>query len=204
MPIRSFKFVPKDVVEWGRFFRSTLVEPSDGSIVDEQFADREATSVIGRSANTDGTPADIIAGADNRFLMRRAGVLTFTTIVDADIPAAIARDSEVTSAANAAQAAAEATAAAALTAHGIAADPHPGYTTAAELAAAVTAHEAAGDPHPGYTTAAELSTALGSYAPLAQLPTVGGDYANDAAAAGGGIAVGSLYHTSGAVKIRLA
>lgn len=32
---------------------------------------------------------------------------------------------------------------------------------------------------------------------------VGGDYANDASAATGGIAVGGLYHTSGVVKIRL-
>ena len=29
------------------------------------------------------------------------------------------------------------------------------------------------------------------------------DYANDAAASGGGIAIGHLYHTSGVVKVRL-
>ena len=38
---------------------------------------------------------------------------------------------------------------------------------------------------------------------LALLPTVAGNYANDAAAAAAGIAIGSLYHTAGVVKVRL-
>lgn len=38
---------------------------------------------------------------------------------------------------------------------------------------------------------------------IALLPTVAGNYANDAAAAAAGIAVGSLYHTAGVVKVRL-
>ena len=38
---------------------------------------------------------------------------------------------------------------------------------------------------------------------LALLPEIENDFVNDAAAATGGIAVGSLYHTSGVVKIRL-
>jgi hypothetical protein len=37
----------------------------------------------------------------------------------------------------------------------------------------------------------------------AQLPTVSGNYANDSAAATGGVLVGNMYHTSGTVKIRL-
>jgi hypothetical protein len=37
------------------------------------------------------------------------------------------------------------------------------YATDTELAAAIAAHEAAADPHPQYTTAAELSAALTSY-----------------------------------------
>jgi hypothetical protein len=49
---------------------------------------------------------------------------------------------------------------AAVAAHAAAADPHPTYSTAAELAAAVSAHEAAADPHPAYTTAAELAAAI--------------------------------------------
>jgi hypothetical protein len=43
----------------------------------------------------------------------------------------------------------------------------------------------------------------GTIALNTQLPTVAGNYANDAAAAAGGIAVGNLYHTAGVVKIRL-
>ena len=43
-----------------------------------------------------------------------------------------------------------------------------------------------------------------TYAQMADLPLVANNFANDAAAAVGGIAVGGLYHTSGTVKIRLA
>lgn len=42
----------------------------------------------------------------------------------------------------------------------------PGKEAAGTAAAAVTAHEAAADPHPTYTTAAELAAALASYQPL--------------------------------------
>ena len=38
---------------------------------------------------------------------------------------------------------------------------------------------------------------------VALLPTVAGNYANDTAAAAAGIAIGSLYHTAGVVKVRL-
>lgn len=55
---------------------------------------------------------------------------TNASLTDADIPATIARDTEV--------AASTAAAAAALAAHVVAADPHPTYTTAAELSAALT------------------------------------------------------------------
>lgn len=34
-------------------------------------------------------------------------------------------------------------------------------------------------------------------------PATGSNYANDVAAAAGGIAIGELYHTAGTVKIRL-
>lgn len=100
---------------------------------------------------------------------------------------------------------------AAITTHLVEADPHPQYTTAAELTAGVnagiSAHVAAVDPHPGYLTPAEGNAAYDAIgaaaAVLAYLPTVLGDYADDSAAAAGGVAVGRLYHTSGAVKIRL-
>lgn len=49
-----------------------------------------------------------------------------------------------------------------------------------------------------------LPNASGTLALNTQLPTVAGNYANDAAAAAGGVLVGNMYHTSGVVKIRLA
>ncbi len=93
-----------------------------------------------------------------------------TALTDDDIPAGIARDSEVASA---------------ISTHVAAADPHSQYLTQAEgdgryrqsatalsdsdipagiardseVAAAIGAHEAAADPHPGYLTAAEGNAA---------------------------------------------
>jgi len=48
-----------------------------------------------------------------------------------------------------------------------------------------------------------LPNADGTVTLNTQLPTVAGNYANDAAAAAAGILVGNLYHTNGTVKIRL-
>jgi len=76
------------------------------------------------------------------------------TVPDAQIPAAIARDAEVS---------------AAIAAHEAAGDPHPTYTTGAEAsviaAAAVAAHEAASDPHAVYQKESEKGAANG-YASL--------------------------------------
>jgi hypothetical protein len=173
---------------WAKALFLARVEPTDGTITDEAFAARAARSVIGRSGPTSGVPSDIVAAADGRVLVRRSGSLVFDALSETDIPATIARDTEVTSAANGAQAAA-----------------------IAASATALAIHEAAADPHPGYVTTAEQTTALGSYATTAaltavsdKLPTVVGNFADDATAAVGGVAVGSMYHTAGAVKIRLA
>ncbi len=123
MPLTPpFRAIPKDVVEWGRFFRDATATVSEGSIVDSQFAERSATSVIGRAQSTGGTPADIQAATDNTFLARRAGALGFDGLVDADIPDSIARDTDVD---------------AAISVHEAASDPHPQYTTAAEVSAAL-------------------------------------------------------------------
>jgi hypothetical protein len=216
MPLKFQRPGTKDLQDpawWERLFRAMQVSPDNDSVTTEKIADEAVTnakfrdsagySVIGRTASSAGSPADIAAGTERHVLVRRAGGLIFDAIQDADIPATIARDSEVSSA----QAAAEATAAAALAAHVVAADPHPTYTTAAELAAAIAAHTSSADN----VTDADLTSALSSYATAAsvtavsdKLPTTGGNYADDTAAAVGGIAIGSMYHTAGAVKIRLA
>lgn len=72
------------------------------------------------------------------------------TVPDAQIPAAIARDAEVTAAINA---------------HAAAADPHPTYMTSAEVDASIAAHAAAADPHTGYQKESEKGLANG-YASL--------------------------------------
>lgn len=81
---------------------------------------------------------------------------TLRALVDADIPAAIARDSEVTSAVSSA-----------ISTHEAAVDPHPQYTTAAEAgtiadasaaaaaASAVATHVVALDPHTQYQRESE-------------------------------------------------
>lgn len=163
MPIRPFKELPKNLVEWGRFFQSTSVVPDPDSVGEDELQDGSvryekiqnvtpsrllgrasspagvvqeisanggvefsgtairrseltgdvtaeagsntttlrdgaARSVLGRSGATVGPMADIAASADDQFLVRRSGALGFGALVEADIPAAIARDSEVTSA----------------------------------------------------------------------------------------------------------
>jgi hypothetical protein len=173
MPIRSFKAMPRDLVEWGRFFQSTAILPDpdsvgedelqDGSVTFEkiqaitpdrilgrdtspagevqeltvsggleftgsgiqrseltgdvtsaagssvtaiadnvvgngELRDSAACSVIGRAANSVGDPADIALSTSGHFLVRRGTTVQGDTILDADIPATIARDAEVTDA----------------------------------------------------------------------------------------------------------
>jgi hypothetical protein len=109
---------------------------ADNAVSDEKLRDSNALTVIGRPTSTNGSPSDIAIDADGKFLVRRANQLTGDTIQDMDIPASIARDSEVTAAANAAQAAAIASAAASLAAHVADADPHTGYQKESERNAA--------------------------------------------------------------------
>lgn len=104
----------------------------DKAVTDAKLRDSNALTVLGRPTNSNGSPSDIALTANGQFLMRRSNQLVGDTLLDADIPSTIARDSEVTTAANAAQAAAEATAAAALAAHAAAGNPHPVYLTQAE------------------------------------------------------------------------
>lgn len=149
MPLRAPQVFPNDQRSWDQWTRNVQVKPDDGSVTtitiapkavtDEKFRDSQPTSVIGRNTDSPGTPGDIVAGADDRFLVRRAGVLAFGTIGDSDIPATLARDSEVaagdatvTAAFQAADATVASNAAAALAAHVAAADPHPVYLTQTE------------------------------------------------------------------------
>jgi hypothetical protein len=111
------------------------VKIQDHAVTPAKLFQVAPNSVLGNSGSSAADVASI-AGVNDRFLGQRAGVTGFTTILDADLPSTIARDSEVTSAASGAQTAAEATAAAALSAHVAAADPHTGYQKESEKDAA--------------------------------------------------------------------
>lgn len=111
MALKPPGFPPQNQADWDRWARATPVVPdtnsvttvivADKAITDPKLRDSAPASVIGRLANTVGQPGDIVSNADDTFLGRRSGQLTYTTLVDTDIPGSIARDSEVTSAINA-------------------------------------------------------------------------------------------------------
>ncbi len=163
MPIRPFKEVPKNAVEWARYLNTTDVTPTEDSVGNGEIQDGAVTyaklqdvnpnkllgrdtspagtvqeldvgggleftgsgiqrsaltgdivavagattttfrqgsanSILGRSANTAGVIADIVAASDSQFLRRASGSVGFGAITDADIPSGIARDAEVASA----------------------------------------------------------------------------------------------------------
>ena len=63
------------------------LEIANEAVTSAKLRDSAALSVIGRSANSTGVPADIVAGADGRFLRRSSSVLGFGAIVADDLPA---------------------------------------------------------------------------------------------------------------------
>lgn len=73
-----------------------------------------------------------------------------------------------------------------------------GEPAEADLISGLIARDAAENDNAGAT---DLQTQISAVA--AKLPTVAGDHADDTAAAAAGVALGALYHTSGAVKVRL-
>lgn len=108
MPLRSPAVYPGDLRSFDQWTRQVPVIPDNGSVTTVIVADKAITnaklrdsapaSVIGRFQSTPGQPADIAASADNTFLARRSGGLSYTTLADTDIPDTIARDAEVTAA----------------------------------------------------------------------------------------------------------
>jgi len=63
------------------------LEIADEAVTNAKLRDSAGLSIIGRSANSTGQPADIVAGADGRFLRRSSSVLGFGAIVSDDLPA---------------------------------------------------------------------------------------------------------------------
>ena len=74
-----------------------------------------------------------------------------------------------------------------------------GDTAEADLVAGGVARDVTENDNAGSVDLQSQITAL-----VGKLPVVLGDFASDELAAAGGVAVGALYHTTGAVKIRLA
>jgi hypothetical protein len=109
---------------------------ADKAVTPEKISDANALTLFGRLLNTNGTRSDLAFPTDGQFAVRRGTQITADTLQDADIPSSIARDTEVTAAANAAQAAAIASAAASLATHVADADPHTGYQKESERNAA--------------------------------------------------------------------
>lgn len=60
---------------------------ANDAITDAKLRNSGACSVVGRSANSTGDPADISAASDNQFLVRRSSALAFGGLVAGDIPA---------------------------------------------------------------------------------------------------------------------
>jgi hypothetical protein len=72
MPIRPFKTIPKDSVEWARFFQQTEVSPDPDSVGAEQLQDGSVTfskiqpvqpnRIIGRATSPAGTAEELTVG----------------------------------------------------------------------------------------------------------------------------------------------
>lgn len=58
---------------------------ADGSVTDAKLRDSIGVSVVGRSANSTGDPADIQAGSDGTVLRRSGGALGFAQVSSAEI-----------------------------------------------------------------------------------------------------------------------
>jgi hypothetical protein len=98
MPLQAFKSIPQDIIQWSRYLSSLVVTPDPHTVTNDTFADRTADSVIGRPSDSNGPPTDIIAAADGRVLIRRAGTLQFDALELADLPPSLATDTDVAAA----------------------------------------------------------------------------------------------------------
>lgn len=109
MPLqKGSQHYPTNQREWDQWSRDVAVTPDANSVGTVELKDAQVTyaklqnvepvSVIGNLQATVSEPGPITASADNLFLARRSGLLTFDILADTDIPSTIARDAEVTTA----------------------------------------------------------------------------------------------------------
>jgi hypothetical protein len=109
MPLaKGSQHYPTTQREWDQWSREVPVTPDANSVGTIELKDGQVTygkiqpvapvSLIGNLHGTAQAPDAITAAADNNFLVRRSGLLGFDILADTDIPATIARDTEVTAA----------------------------------------------------------------------------------------------------------
>lgn len=64
---------------------------ADAAVTSAKLRDSAAVSVIGRSANSSGVPADIAAAADSTYFGRRSSALGFFALIEDDLGGVISR-----------------------------------------------------------------------------------------------------------------
>lgn len=77
MPLRSFKEIPKNLVEWGRYFQSLVVTPDPGSVGAPQLVDGSVTfekirnitpdRLLGRDTSPAGVVQELTVGGGLEF-----------------------------------------------------------------------------------------------------------------------------------------
>jgi hypothetical protein len=108
MPLKAPAVYPGDIRSFDQWTRQVAVTPDAASVGTIELKDGQVTydkiqsvapvSVLGNLHSSAQAAGEISFAADNQFLVRRSGLLTSDVIADADIPASIARDTEVTAA----------------------------------------------------------------------------------------------------------
>lgn len=145
----------------------------------EKIEDSAAVSVLGRSANSTGVIADIAAAANDRVLARVSDALSFAQLTAGMFPATVVPDAALS-------------ANVALYDGDVATFSSGTFADARIAESSVTQHEAA------------LSIAFSQLSGTPAIPGGLSEYADDAAAEVGGIAVDGLYRTGSVIKIRVA
>lgn len=77
MPLRSFKEIPKNLVEWGRFFQSLVVTPDPDSVGEDELKDKSVTfskvqdvqpdRLLGRDSSPAGSIQELEVGGGLEF-----------------------------------------------------------------------------------------------------------------------------------------
>jgi hypothetical protein len=128
MPLKAFREIPKNLLEWGRYLNSLVIQPDPDSVDEDTIQDGAVTfqkiqnvtpdRLLGRDSSPAGVVQELTVSGGLEFtgsgIVRSAfaggdvtapqgsNVLTLRPLLDADIPSGIARDSEVSAAITAA------------------------------------------------------------------------------------------------------